>query len=266
MTFCAATGELPQSASVLGAGACLSRCDLGIFPKSGCRPGYGCVRVARANEPETIAYACVPGEESELGSCHIDLAARGVAFEPAVIADDIPDSNPELTCHIDNPVYVQSPVLGVELVNSAGTPTPRVLASCDMAHALASTVEDVAPLGVVALEHLGTYNCRVIAGTNTLSRHAFGDALDIHGFRFEDGTRYTLVDDWEHDTTDPQGDGAIFLYEAAYRWYDAWIWTIILTPNYNSAHDNHFHVDLTPDSHFIELTGGRYIGPAPYDD
>ena len=30
------------------------------------------------------------------------------------------------------------------------------------------------------------------------------------------------------------------------------VWNIVLTPNYNADHRNHFHVDLTPDADFIE--------------
>ena len=67
----------------------------------------------------------------------------------------------------------------------------------------------------------------------------------------------------------PTSPEAIFLYESAHRWHDMKYWTIILTPNYNAAHDNHFHVDLTPGSDFIELLPSDdfgYIGPAPYAD
>ena len=74
------------------------------------------------------------------------------------------------------------------------------------------------------------------------------------------------MDDWEHNTSSPVSDAAIFLYEAAYRWHDLDYWSIILTPNYIDAHDNHFHVDLTPGSDFIELSGERYVGPAYFDD
>jgi hypothetical protein len=99
-----------------------------------------------------------------------------------------------------------------------------------------------------------------------LSRHGYGDAIDIYGFRFDDGRVWTLVDHWEHDTDAPDTEAAAFLYNAAHRWYDDWIWNIILTPNYNDAHDNHFHVDLSPGWHDLSVRGGRYIGPAPYGD
>jgi hypothetical protein len=33
------------------------------------------------------------------------------------------------------------------------------------------------------------------------------------------------------------------------------IFNIILTPNYNAAHRDHFHVDLTPNAHFLGKPG-----------
>ncbi len=42
------------------------------------------------------------------------------------------------------------------------------------------------------------------------------------------------------------------------------IWNVILTPNYNAAHDNYFHVDLTPGSDYIGLQTERFIGPNPW--
>jgi hypothetical protein len=272
-TFCVEEVALPPPAAALGDGACLSRCDLGLFPDSGCRPGYGCRVEARANEPGTQMYVCLPGEDSDLSSCHRELAARGVFFEPTVRADSSPSTHPDLTCHIEEPVWVQSPILGTELLYYDGNPTDRVLASCDMAHSLADTILDVQPLGVTALLHIGTYNCRVIANVTPprLSRHGYGDAIDIYGFDFADGTSYTLEDHWEGGPYDdppitPVTPGGMFLSGAAQRWHDEQYWSIILTPNFNLAHDNHFHVDLTPGSDFLELRSTTFIGPAPYYD
>jgi hypothetical protein len=55
--------------------------------------------------------------------------------------------------------------------------------------------------------------------------------------------------------------GGEFIYKAAYRWNNKSYWNIILTPNYNSAHDNHFHIDLTPNANYIKAKG--YFGVAP---
>ena len=135
-----------------------------------------------------------------------------------------------------------------------------------MAHALTDTVEDVAPYGVTTLLHIGTYNCRMIGGSDSLSEHSFANAIDIYGFEFSDGEEWTLIDHWEHDTDDPVSEAATFLYDASRRWYDEWIWNIILTPNYNLAHDNHFHVDLKAGWHDLSITTERYYGPALYRD
>ena len=270
-TFCVEEAALIPAAASLGDGGCFSRCDLGLFPDSGCRPGYGCRVEARANEPATEMYVCLPGEESDISSCHIELAERGVEFEPTVRADASPADHPNLTCHIEEPVWIKSPVLGTELRYYDGTLTEKVLGSCDMAHSLADTVLDVQPYGVTDLLHIGTYNCRVIAGTTTLSRHGYGDAIDIYGFRFDDGTQWTLVDHWEGGPDDipavtPVTEPGVFLHDSAYRWHDEGYWSTILTPNFNNAHDNHFHVDLTPNQNFIELRTSSWIGPAPYFD
>ena len=265
VTFCAEAAALPASPPIVE-GACVSRCDMGIYPDTGCRPGYGCSHASRPGDPSSVQMVCLPGAPSELTSCHHELAARGVSFEPAYVADRSPDTHPGLTCHVEDPVWVHSPIHGVELRDSGGTATARVLGSCAMIHALTSTVDDVASEGVVAVRHMGTYNCRVIAGTDSLSRHAFGDAIDLAGFEFDDGRLYTVIDDWEHDTTTPQTVAGQFLYAAAHRWFDAGFWTIILTPNYNVDHDDHFHVDLTPGAPYIGFHDGRYIGPAPYAD
>jgi hypothetical protein len=48
---------------------------------------------------------------------------------------------------------------------------------------------------LVGIDHLGVYNDRPVRGSQTtLSAHAFGQAIDISGFRFADGTRVKVED------------------------------------------------------------------------
>lgn len=266
-TFCVAAADLEGDIATIGDGACHSRCDFGAFPNGGCRTGYGCAEVARANEPDTTRLVCLPGEQTSVSDCQLELAALGVAFEPTIIADRSPEGQPGLVCHVEDPVILHPPIFGVDLVYYNGDPTPNVTASCEMALALAQTADDVATVGVEAIRHIGTYNCRVIAGTSTLSRHSFGDAIDIFGFDMDDGRLVTLEDHWEHDTDFPVTVDGQLLYESAHRWHDNMLWNIILTPNYNAAHDNHFHIDLSPDSHFLgALEELFFIGENPTGD
>ncbi len=252
-TFCIDTDELPVAGATLGSGACGSRCDYGLFPETGCRPNYGCAVTTRGSEPDKQAFSCLPNVVSAPTDCMLDLAERGVAFEPAVVRDDHPEGRPDLTCHIDEPVVILGEVHGVALLNYAGDPTPRVLAACNMAHSLTDTIDDVAAFGVSSVRHYGTYNCRVISGTDTLSRHGYGDAIDLFGFEFADGSLYSLEADWQHDTDVPDTAGAQFLYDAVHRWYASAYWNVLLTPNFNEAHDDHFHVDLTPGSDYLSF-------------
>jgi hypothetical protein len=265
VTFCVDDSELPANAPALADGACHSRCDFGYFPETGCRPGYGCSVVPRPNGGSEN-YACVPGEGDVLPTCYAELAAAGVRFEASVWPDRSPDSHPNLTCHVEDPVVIRPPIHGVDILTTSGDSIGLNGASCGFGLSLSDTVLDAKAHGAEAIYHIGVYNCRVIGGTDTLSQHGNGEAIDIWGVGLEDGSLYSLVDDWEHDTTAPMGPGGAWLYDAAYRWYDAEYWNIILTPNYNLAHDDHFHVDRTPGGDFIGFTDGRYIGPAPYVD
>lgn len=265
VTFCVDGGMAPAEFPDDG-GWCVSRCSFEAYAESGCRSDFGCAVEARNDEPWTETFTCLPHATSDLGECHYRLAARGVGFEPTIRAPDHPDGFPDLTCTITDPVWLFSPVLDVDLEYYDGTETPRTLSSCEAAHSIADTAEDAASVDVEAILHIGTYNCRVIAGTSSLSRHGYGDALDIYGFRLTNGQTWTLLDHWEHDTTAPTTVSGRFLYDIARRWYEAWIWNIILTPNYNSAHDNHFHLDLTPGWHDLSAHDGRCVGPVQSTD
>lgn len=265
-TACADGSVLPPEAAFIDDGACLSRCDFGAFPFEGCRPGYGCVPAPRPTQPDVELYVCVPSETDALTPCLADLADRGVPFSPTYIADSSPSGHPELTCHVEEPVVVGSGYQGVDLIFHQGTHPGTVRGACNMAQALADTIDDVAGQGVVTLRHLGTVACRTIGSSSTLSRHAYGDAIDISGFDFGDGTRWTYEADWQHDTDQPTGEAAQWLYDTTYGWNEQALWSIILTPNYNLDHDNHVHADLTPDRDFIGFVGGPLIMTSPHGD
>lgn len=90
---------------------------------------------------------------------------------------------------------------------------------------------------VARMEHLGSYNCRTIRGGGTISQHASGNAIDIAAFVLADGTRVTLKRDWNGD-----GARAAFLRDARDGACDLFATT--LSPDYNAAHADHFHIDM----------------------
>lgn len=94
------------------------------------------------------------------------------------------------------------------------------------------------PLGIKAIKHIGMYSYRKIKGSNKLSRHARGLALDISEFTLGDGTILSVEKDWASPQKRRQ---LIEIRNMFCRKFDT-----VLSPFYNKDHYNHFHVDLNP--------------------
>jgi hypothetical protein len=105
----------------------------------------------------------------------------------------------------------------------------------DLARALGSLCMDLAGEGIVGIEHIGIYNDRNIAGTNTRSSHAYGMGIDLDGFKFADGRVVMVVD---HD--DPATKAIL---EHIRDDYLKKYFTTVLDWHYQ-RHNNHFHVNL----------------------
>ncbi|MXP32230.1 extensin-like domain-containing protein [Parerythrobacter jejuensis] len=91
---------------------------------------------------------------------------------------------------------------------------------------------------VAGIEHLGAYNCRRIYGADEgpWSEHATANAIDIAAFVLEDGSRISLLNNW-----DDQDDDAKFLRRGRDTACD--VFGTVLSPDYNAAHRDHFHFD-----------------------
>jgi len=276
-TFCISPAELsPAARSKFRDGACVSRCNYGAYPAGGCREDYGCTEQKRYGQLDRETWACTPGApDSHLPACYQQLADQSVAFEADIRPPDALDGSAR-ECTIEAAIWLERSVKGVRLEYEFDPSIERTLAACSLGLALSETIDELKPLDIVAIQHMGTYACRTVSGTSTPSRHAWGDAIDFSGFTFANGTAYTVVDDWEHDTySDFDTAAGRWLYNRASYWHNERIWSVVLTPNYNAAHDNHFHVDLTPGSNYMAreappedcgLVPAGYFGPAPYAD
>lgn len=89
-----------------------------------------------------------------------------------------------------------------------------------------------------AVDHLGAYSCRRLYGRDTgpYSEHATGNAVDIAGFQLADGTRISVLRDWN----DGEAKGR-FLRRV--RDGGCGVFATVLSPDYNAAHADHFHFD-----------------------
>jgi hypothetical protein len=150
----------------------------------------------------------------------------------------VPDRQTDRGCRLDNAVSIQRTSVEVN--------APFIL-SCRGTVALALWERHILhPAGasnfgqpIVKMEHLGSYACRAIAGSSTgkLSRHATADAIDIAAFVLADDRRVAVARHW-----DDTAEAGMFLREirdGACKIFDG-----ILSPDYNDAHGDHFHLDV----------------------
>jgi hypothetical protein len=169
------------------------------------------------------------------GACIATLNAHGVAFQPVEMSEG---GDPR--CHVAAPVKV----------SQIEAPFSRpVVMSCLLADRFAlfehSAVQKLAmaDLGhsVVRIDHLGAYSCRASTGQHDrLSEHAYGLAIDISGFHLSDGETISIEHDWS-----PPGPRSVFLHQLARA--ACGYFSVVLTPDSNADHFNHFHLDLGPD-------------------
>ncbi|MEO0466708.1 MAG: extensin family protein [Pseudomonadota bacterium] len=108
-------------------------------------------------------------------------------------------------------------------------------------HILQPAAEEHFSQGVARIDTFGTFSCRRInnASSGRWSEHAGANAIDISGFRLEDGTVIRVVEDWRAD--DPSGAFLNDVFDGACR-----LFRVGLGPDYNAAHADHFHFDMGP--------------------
>jgi hypothetical protein len=121
-----------------------------------------------------------------------------------------------------------------------------LVTACPVAAALALWERDIVQPAaqrhfrtrVVRVDHAGSYSCRRLYGKaeGPFSQHATADAIDIIGFRLADGRQVSVLRDWGGDAAERAflrdvRDGACTLFST------------VLSPDYNRAHADHFHLD-----------------------
>lgn len=91
------------------------------------------------------------------------------------------------------------------------------------------------------IHHYGSYSCRRQRGNGSgkWSEHSFANAWDVAAFELEDGTRIQILKDW-----DGPRKKANFLREA--RDAACGLFQVTLSPDFNAAHADHFHLDMGP--------------------
>jgi len=105
-------------------------------------------------------------------------------------------------------------------------------------HVLQSAAQRHFGSPVASIDHFGGYSCRRIYGRSegSWSEHSTADAVDIAGFRLANGRRITVARAWNGGA-----DERAFLREV--RDGACRLFATVLSPDYNQAHHDHFHLD-----------------------
>ncbi len=88
------------------------------------------------------------------------------------------------------------------------------------------------------IETMGSYSCRNIAGSGRLSQHAHANAIDVSAFVLTDGRRITVEQNWKSGRREREFLSAV--HESACKRFGT-----VLSPDYNAAHYNHLHFDMS---------------------
>ncbi|WP_088181743.1 extensin-like domain-containing protein [Sphingobium sp. Z007] len=91
---------------------------------------------------------------------------------------------------------------------------------------------------VRSIRHFGSYSCRRIYGRSQgdYSEHATADAIDVAAFVLKDGRQVSVLNDWK-------GTGKDAEFLRAVRDGACGLFSTVLSPDYNAAHHDHFHLD-----------------------
>lgn len=176
------------------------------------------------------------GLADEPGKCRALLESAGLAELPF---QQRPMAEPR--CRFDDGVRIRP-----ESPRSIAYAPGGLVTACPVAAALALWERDVVQPAarrhfgsrVTQIDHAGSFSCRRLYGRveGPFSEHATADAIDILGFRLADGRRISVLRDWRGDP-----DEASFLREVRNGACD--LYSTVLSPDYNAAHADHFHLD-----------------------
>lgn len=147
-------------------------------------------------------------------------------------------------------VEVQGPLGGVEYRGYDGKP---LVLDCSLVYSLAIAGRFLHAASVERVTYSSSYQIRNIRGTSRPSRHSYGLAIDMHTFHTADFGTLSVTDDFEQGLGDnvdcigqPLTVGGAVLRRIECQLTRSQLFRIILTPDYDAGHFNHFHVEALP--------------------
>jgi hypothetical protein len=213
-------------------------------PATRAAPGRFTAPADAATTPAVRYGALAPAD------CYAELDARGIAYAR------------ETARGVAAPVRLTGPLHGVTFAADVAAKdtatTPYAIADCRLVLALDDFAALLAAHDVVKVRHYSMYRPppRSWADDKIGTRHDGALALDAAHFVRSDGSSLDVLDDFHgaigdaptcgadahpHPATPAAAELRAILCEAV----DARLFNVVLTPNYNKEHRNHFHLEVT---------------------
>lgn len=190
------------------------------------------------------------GARAYAGSCTDELDARHVRWKKA--------SRPGIAV----PVEITGPLGGVELA-SWGQP---LVIDCSLAVSLDEAGRYLRALGIDKAMFSSAYSRRKVRFTDHWSKHSFGLAIDVHSFTGPDVGTLRIDRDFEQGLGDdmdcvghPLTQGGAILEILKCQLVRSGLFDLVLSPDFDDAHHDHFHLQVKP---WAERDGLRSARPA----
>ena len=145
---------------------------------------------------------------------------------------------------------------------------------CSLVYSLAEAGRFLVEHGVQRVTYSSAYQRRNIRGTSRPSRHSYGLAIDCHTFSGDQLGSLHVADDYEQGLGDdddcignPLTEEGRTLRELACQLTRSGLFRMVLTPDYDADHYNHFHLEARPWSQRVRSApperGRVAAAPAP---
>jgi hypothetical protein len=178
-----------------------------------------------------------PASADGLPDCKGELDARGVSWKRA--------SRPGIATAVE----IVGPIGGVALTS----PEHPLVIDCSLAVSLAEAMTYAKALGIDKATFSSAYSRRNVRGTNKPSKHSFGLAIDVHTFSGPDLGALRVDRDYEQGLGDavdclgkPLTQGGAVLKVLQCQMARSGLFSLVLSPDYDDAHHDHFHLEVKP--------------------
>lgn len=124
---------------------------------------------------------------------------------------------------------------------------------CSLAVSLDEAGPYLTALGITDATFSSSYSRRNVRGTHKPSKHSYALAIDIHTFSGADIGSIEVSKDFEQGLGDavdcigaPLTEAGAILSTLRCQLVQSGLFRLVLTPDYDDAHHNHFHLEARP--------------------